>query len=196
MLAAAFVLATFGFAAVVTFLLDHIVALSGVGLVGIAIACVLLAIFLPAAPPFLRAALDVVLKGLTWLITTTAGAFVIVAVVFFFAGFWAHTFLDKTIELQKQLEAQRAATVAAQAAAGQARLQAAMLDQVSDAAARRAETAEADATDYAEQAADLEDQLEASEKAATPAKPARSYPLTAADVAAFLAIGAPRVAKP
>lgn len=196
MIAAAFVLATFGFASFVRFAFDHIVTLSSVGLVGLVVASVLLAIFVPPALPLIRAALDVVLKGLTWLITTTAGAFVIVAVLFFLGGFWTHSFLDKSIELQKQLEAQRAATAAAQTAAAQARLQAAALNAVNDAAARRAETAEADASDYAEQAADLEDQLEAEKRAATPAKPARTYPLTAADVAAFLRIGAPRAAKP
>ncbi len=196
MIAAAFVLATFGFASVVTFAINHLLAFTGLGLVGLIVASVLLAVFLPPALPLLRAVADVVLKGLTWLITTTAGAFVIVAVLCFLTGFWTHSFLDKSIELQKQLQAQRAATVAAQTAAAQARLQAAALNQVNDAAARRAESAEADASDYAEQAADLEDQLEAEKKTATPAKPARTYPLTAADVAAFLRIGAPRQAKP
>ena len=196
MIAAAFVLATFGLASVVTFAIDHLLAFTGLGLVGLIVASVLLAVFLPPALPLLRAVADVVLKGLTWLITTTAGAFVIVAVLFFLGGFWTHSALDRSIDLQKQLQAQRAATVAAQAAAAQARLQAAALNQVNDAAARRAESAEADASDYAEQAADLEDQLEAEKRAATPARPARAYPLTAADVAAFLRIGAPRRAQP
>lgn len=196
MIPASFVLATFGLASVVRFAFDHILALSSVGIVGLVVASILLAVFLPAALPLLRAIADVVMKGLTWLITTTAGAIVIVAVIFFFAGFWTNTFLDKSIELQKQLEAQRAATVAAQAAAAQARIQAAALNVVNDAAARRAEAAEADASDFAEQAAALKDELDAEKQAATPAKPARVYSMTAADVAALKRIGAPRKAKP
>jgi uncharacterized membrane protein YgaE (UPF0421/DUF939 family) len=186
---AAFVFATFGIASVISFLLDHVLALSGVGLgVGI-IVCVVLAIFVPGSVTLIRTALGVLMKGLQWLITTTAGAFILVAIGCFLAGFWTHTFLDKSIELQKQVEAQRAATAAAQAAAFAAQLQAAALRDLNAAASKRAEAAETQSEDLQEQVTDYAAQLVAADKNAK--TPPRSYALTAADVAALRGIGAP-----
>ena len=193
---------------VLEFVLSHGFAFSSLGLVLAIAAAVALAIFVPGSVTLIRTMIAAVVQGLQWLIGTTTGRVILLAVACLAIGWGSRAYLDDSIEVRRKLaaqvhatEVQRAAAAAAQAAAAEARRQAAALDQANAAASRRAESAEAEATQDAEQAADLADQLAAADKVASTvagkvgAAKRTCGALTAADIDALARIGARR-AKP
>ena len=152
------------------------------------IAVTLVAVLVPGGLALVRTALGAVAH---FLLGTATGRIVLLALACLVGGWEARAFLDKSIVLRQQLETQLKATAAAQSAAAAARLQAFMLHDLNDAAAKRAEAAETQSEDLQEQVSDYAAQLVAVDKGASGAKVALpSYALTAADVTALRRIGA------
>ena len=167
--------------------LSHGVSLSMVGLV---IAAIAIMVFVPGGFALVRTALGAVAHVL---LGTATGRIVLLGLACLVGGWEVRAYLDTSIALRQQLAAQVAATDAAKAAATAAQLQAVALRDLQDAAAKRAQTAESKSADLQDQVGDYAAQLVATSKGAK--TPPRSYALTAADVAALRAIGAPAAPK-
>ncbi len=156
-----------------------------VTIIGAVVAAILVVVLVPGGLGLVRTALGAIAH---FLLGTPAGRVILLALACLIAGWEARAFLDKSITLRQQLEAQIKSTAAAQVAAVAAQLQAAALRDISDAAGKRAEAAETQSEDLRDQVSDYAAQLVAVDKGAK--MPPRSYALTAADVAALNGIGA------
>ena len=180
-----------GFTAIWQVILEHVVPLSALGIVIIAI---LVVVLVPGGLGLVRTALGVVAK---FLLGTAAGRAILLGLACLIAGWETRALLDRSVALRQELQAQIKATEAEQAtaaaavaAAAEQRRQAVALQDLGAAATKRAEDAEQQGQDLQDQVDDYADQIQ-NAAAATQKQACRQvHGLTAADVAALARIGA------